>query len=152
MVVDNDGAAHLAYVQALIGGNVAACNVGSADEHSVVLKMVDDARVTSIGRLLRRYSLDELPQLLNVLRGDMSLVGPRPALAYEVDCYSQWHKGRLDAVPGVTGVWQVSGRSRVTFDEMVFQDLLYGLNRSPLLDLLICLRTLPAAVNGRGAA
>ena len=114
--------------------------------------MTDDERVTPVGRFLRRYSLDELPQLWNVLRGDMSLVGPRPPLPYEVDAYSEWHRTRLQALPGVSGLWQVGGRSRVTFDEMVFQDLLYATDQSLLLDLAICLRTVPAIINGRGAA
>ncbi len=82
----------------------------------------------------------------------MSLVGPRPPLPYEVDAYSDWHRQRLQALPGVSGLWQVSGRSRVSFDEMVFQDLFYATNQSLLCDLAICLRTVPAMINGRGAA
>jgi len=142
---------HRQYVQALIAGDTDACDRGDPEEHARVLKLTDDDRVTRVGRLLRRYSLDELPQLWNVLRGDMSLVGPRPPLAYEVDAYSDWHRERLQALPGISGLWQIGGRSRVTFDEMVFQDLLYATNQSPLLDLAICLRTVPAIINGRGA-
>ena len=144
--------AHREYVQALIAGDTCACNRGDPEEHASVLKMTEDARVTRVGRFLRRYSLDELPQLWNVLRGDMSLVGPRPPLPYEVDAYSDWHRERLQALPGVSGLWQVSGRSRVTFDEMVFQDLFYATDQSLLCDLAICLRTVPAMINGRGAA
>ena len=112
--------------------------------------MADDDRVTAVGRLLRRYSLDELPQLWNVLRGDMSLVGPRPPLPYEVDDYTDWQRQRLQALPGVSGLWQVGGRSRVSFDEMVFQDLFYATNQSPLFDLAICLRTVRRSSTAAG--
>ena len=78
------------------------------------------------GRFLRKYSLDELPQFWNVLKGDMSIVGPRPALEYEVEAYKPWHRRRLEVAPGVSGLWQIAGRSRVGFDEMVFQDVMYG--------------------------
>jgi len=151
MVVGDHQQRHRQYVQALIGGDTEGCDQGDHDEHCKVLKMTDDDRVTRVGRFLRRYSLDELPQLWNVLRGDMSLVGPRPPLPYEVDAYTDWHRQRLQALPGISGLWQVGGRSRVTFDEMVFQDLFYATNQSPLLDLAICLRTVPAIINGRGA-
>lgn len=142
---------HRDYVRALIAGDVAECNRGDDEEHVVVLKMAEDSRVTSVGRFLRRYSLDELPQFWNVLRGDLSLVGPRPPLPYEVEAYSDWHRQRLRALPGISGLWQVGGRSRVSFDEMVFQDLFYAANQSPLLDAALCLRTPPAIINGRGA-
>jgi len=151
MVVGDHQQRHRQYVQALIGGDTEGCDQGDHDEHCRVLKMTDDDRVTRVGRFLRRYSLDELPQLWNVLRGDMSLVGPRPPLPYEVDAYTDWHRQRLQALPGISGLWQVGGRSRVSFDEMVFQDLFYATNQSPLLDLAICLRTVPAIINGRGA-
>ena len=142
---------HRAYVQALIAGDSQACDLGDADGHDRVYKLTDDARITRVGRVLRRYSLDELPQLWNVLHGDMSLVGPRPPLPYEVDVYTEWHRQRLHALPGISGLWQVGGRSRVTFDEMVFQDLFYATDQSLLSDLAICLRTVPAVINGRGA-
>jgi len=151
MVVGDHQQHHRQYVQALIAGDTQGCDQGDQEEHCKVLKMTDDDRVTRVGRFLRRYSLDELPQLWNVLRGDMSLVGPRPPLPYEVDAYTDWHRQRLQALPGISGLWQVGGRSRVTFDEMVFQDLFYATNQSPLLDLAICLRTVPAIINGRGA-
>src|SRR5262249_61846548 len=94
-------------------------------------KLVDDPRVTPLGRILRKTSLDELPQLWNVLRGEMSLVGPRPPLPYELEHYCSWHRRRvLDAKPGITGTWQVTGRSRTTFDEMVRLDLRYARARS----------------------
>ena len=100
-----------------------------------VYKLAEDERVTRVGRFLRKYSLDELPQFWNVLRGDMSMVGPRPALEYEVAAYKPWHRQRLEVTPGVTGLWQVAGRSRVGFDEMVFQDIIYGYNQSLLTDV-----------------
>jgi len=152
MVVGDHQQRHRQYVQALIAGDTEGCDRGDPEEQVRVLKMTEDDRVTRVGRFLRRYSLDELPQLWNVLRGDMSLVGPRPPLPYEVDAYTDWHRQRLQSLPGVSGLWQVGGRSRVTFDEMVFQDLLYATNQSPLLDLAICVRTVPAIINGRGAA
>ena len=114
--------------------------------------MTADARVTRVGRFIRRYSLDELPQFWNVLKGDMSMVGPRPALPYEVEAYKPWHEQRLQVTPGVSGLWQVAGRSRVEFDDMVFQDIVYGYNQSLLTDVHICMRTVPAVLMGTGAA
>ena len=114
-------------------------------------KMRKDPRITSVGRFLRRSSLDELPQLLNVLLGHMSLVGPRPAIPSEVQRYQPWHRRRLEVAPGMTGLWQVSGRSELTFDEMVLLDLYYIENWSPLLDLQILLRTIPQVFLGEGA-
>jgi lipopolysaccharide/colanic/teichoic acid biosynthesis glycosyltransferase len=113
--------------------------------------MKADPRITSVGRILRRFSLDELPQLLNVLRGDMSLVGPRPPLPAEVAEYEDWQLGRLRAVPGVTGLWQVSGRSEVPFHDMVRLDLHYIRNWSLALDVEILMRTVPAVLSSRGA-
>jgi exopolysaccharide biosynthesis polyprenyl glycosylphosphotransferase len=121
------------------------------DEKPVFGKVRDDPRVTRIGRFLRRSSLDELPQLLNVLKGDMSVVGPRPPIPYEVEEYDLWHRKRLDVKPGLTGLWQVSGRNRLTFDEMVKIDLYYVKNWSLWLDLKIILLTLPAIIRGDGA-
>lgn len=114
-------------------------------------KIRDDPRITAVGRFLRRTSLDELPQLLNVFFGHMSLVGPRPAIPSEVQRYQPWHRKRLDVSPGMTGLWQVSGRSALTFDEMVLLDLYYIENWSPLLDLQIMLRTIPQVFLGDGA-
>jgi exopolysaccharide biosynthesis polyprenyl glycosylphosphotransferase len=116
-----------------------------------IFKMRDDPRRTRMGRLLRRFSLDELPQLWNVLIGDMSLIGPRPPIPYEVEQYEEWHKRRLEVTPGMTGLWQVSGRSELQFDEMVMLDLYYVENWSLGLDLKIILLTIPAVVTGRGA-
>jgi lipopolysaccharide/colanic/teichoic acid biosynthesis glycosyltransferase len=107
-------------------------------------KLADDPRVTKIGRLLRRFSLDELPQLFNVLRGEMSLVGPRPALAYEVDLYEDWQRRRLDVLPGMTGLWQVSGRSRLSPADMLRLDVHYAETWSGFKDMLIILKTIPA--------
>jgi len=113
-------------------------------------KVVNEERVTAVGRFLRKTSLDELPQLFNVLRGDMSLVGPRPCLPYEWEDYEQWHKRRLDVLPGCTGVWQVNGRSEVGFRDMVILDLYYVYNASLLLDLQLILKTFYVMASGRG--
>jgi exopolysaccharide biosynthesis polyprenyl glycosylphosphotransferase len=114
-------------------------------------KMRDDPRITRIGRRLRRHSLDELPQLWNVLRGEMSLVGPRPPLPDEVDRYKDWHMRRLEVRPGLTGLWQVSGRSLLSFDEQVLLDIHYVEKWSLWLDLQTLLRTIPQVVLGDGA-
>lgn len=116
-----------------------------------LFKIRDDPRVTRVGRFLRRSSLDELPQLWNVLRGDMSLVGPRPALPEEVAGYRDWQRMRLNAAPGMTGLWQISGRSDLPFDEMVLLDIYYIENWTPLLDLSILFRTVPKVLLGDGA-
>jgi len=110
-----------------------------------------DPRVTRVGRFLRRSSLDELPQLFNVLLGQMSLVGPRPPLPREVDGYNEVQLKRLTVIPGMTGLWQVSGRSELTFEEMLRLDLKYIENRSLALDLWILLRTLPCVLSAKGA-
>ena len=121
------------------------------EEKPVFGKVKNDPRLTRIGKSLRRLSLDELPQLLNVLKGDMSIVGPRPPIPYEVKEYELWHRKRLDMKPGITGLWQVSGRNRLTFEEMVRLDLYYIENWSLWLDLKIILLTLPAIFRGDGA-
>jgi exopolysaccharide biosynthesis polyprenyl glycosylphosphotransferase len=125
-------------------------NAGN-DEKPVFGKVKNDARITRIGKYLRRSSLDELPQFLNVLRGEMSVVGARPPIPYEVEEYDIKHRRRLDMKPGITGLWQVSGRSRLTFEEMVKIDLFYIENWSVWLDLKIILLTLPAVLRGDGA-
>ena len=114
-------------------------------------KIRKDPRITRLGRFLRRTSLDELPQLLNVLRGEMSLVGPRPPLPEEVENYANWHRRRLEVRPGMTGLWQVSGRSLLSFDEAVLLDIHYIENWSLGLDLQILLRTVPEVIFGNGA-
>jgi len=122
-----------------------------SDTTGPIFKIRRDPRRTPVGRILRRASLDELPQLWNVLRGDMSLVGPRPPMPTEVAEYKDWHRRRLEIAPGLTGLWQVSGRSDLTFDEMVMLDLFYAENWSLGLDLKILLRTVPTVLLGRGA-
>jgi exopolysaccharide biosynthesis polyprenyl glycosylphosphotransferase len=144
MVANNDPAIHQEYIRNLIEKKV--------DASGGTFKIQNDPRVTRVGRILRRTSLDELPQFINVLRGDMSLVGPRPALAYEFERYSLWHRRRLlEAKPGITGAWQVEGRSRTTFDEMVRMDLRYIRNQSLWLDIKILLKTPFAMISGNGA-
>ena len=146
MYVNNNSDIHKEYVRKLIAGK--------ADQRGRdgVFKITDDPRVTPVGKLLRRTSLDELPQFLNVLSGDMSLVGPRPPLPYEVEAYDVWHRRRLlEARPGITGLWQVNGRSRTKFDDMVRLDLQYARKQSLWLDLKILLRTPAAVFSGDGA-
>lgn len=146
---DADEDVHREAYEKNIGGEEAA-NAG--DETAPVYgKVKDDPRITRAGRFLRRSSLDELPQLFNVLKGDMSIVGPRPPIPYEVAGYKLWHRKRLDMKPGITGLWQVSGRNRLTFDEMVRTDLFYIENWSLWLDMKIILLTLPAVFRGDGA-
>jgi lipopolysaccharide/colanic/teichoic acid biosynthesis glycosyltransferase len=145
---DADDAAHRDYQQKYIAGHAQATLV---EGERPAYKLVGDARITRVGRLLRRLSLDELPQLLNILRGDMSVVGPRPPIPYEVEAYQLWHRKRLDMKPGLTGLWQVSGRNRLPFDEMVRLDLFYIENWSLWLDLKIILRTLPVMLRGDDA-
>lgn len=137
-----------AYLKNIEGG--AEANAGNA-EKPVFGKVKNDPRVTEAGKFLRRSSLDELPQLFNVLKGDMSVIGPRPPIQYEVENYDLRHRKRLDMKPGMTGLWQVSGRNRLTFEEMVKIDLFYIENWSLWLDLKIILLTLPAVLRGDGA-
>jgi exopolysaccharide biosynthesis polyprenyl glycosylphosphotransferase len=149
MYSKNDPAIHEAYVASLIAGG--AENKGSGTQ-TVAFKLVDDPRITRVGGFLRRTSLDELPQFLNVLSGEMSLVGPRPPIPYEVKKYDVWHKRRLLAVkPGITGLWQVRGRSRTTFDEMVRLDLQYARSWSLWMDIAILAETPRAVLSGDGA-
>ena len=116
-----------------------------------LFKIRDDPRVTGVGRLIRRTSVDELPQLLNVLEGTMSLVGPRPPLPKEVELYEKWQLRRLEAVPGITGLWQISGRSNLSFLDMVNLDLYYIDNWSLSLDLKVLMQTIPAVLGAKGA-
>jgi lipopolysaccharide/colanic/teichoic acid biosynthesis glycosyltransferase len=148
MRVDADHELHRQFVTEFIKSGAAASPAGD----SGLFKIVNDPRVTFVGRLLRKTSLDELPQLLNVLRGDMSLVGPRPPLSYEVEQYKRWHYRRvLEAKPGITGLWQVAGRSRTNFDDMVRLDLQYVQNQSAWTDIKILLATPRAVISGKGA-
>jgi len=139
---NSDPNPHQKYISELIGGERAQ------DE---VYKLTDDNRVTKVGRILRKTSLDELPQLFNVLKGDMSLVGPRPALPYEVKMYKDWYKDRLSVTPGMSGLWQVSGRSQKNFDEMVKLDLAYINKWSLWLDIKILLKTFLVVFSRQGA-
>lgn len=149
MHANNDLKIHREFMKRVISGT----HDGHAHGGSTpVYKMTNDPRITAIGRVIRRTSLDELPQFINVLRGDMSLVGPRPPLAYEYEEYDVWHRRRvLEVKPGLTGLWQVSGRSRVRFDDMVRLDLQYARDWSLWLDLRILLQTPRAVVLGDGA-
>ena len=150
MFINNDSSEHKEYVRQLIAGQ--AEKKPANGNGTGVFKLTNDRRITPVGRILRRSSLDELPQLVNVLRGEMSLVGPRPPVPYEVEAYATWHRRRLlEAKPGITGLWQVYGRSRVEFDDMVRLDLRYARDCSPLLDLKILLQTPRAVMGGDGA-
>jgi exopolysaccharide biosynthesis polyprenyl glycosylphosphotransferase len=148
MRAGSDDARHREFQTKYIKGEPDS-NLG--DENRPAYKLRTDDRVTRLGRILRKTSLDELPQLFNVLRGDMSVVGPRPPIPYEVESYELWHRKRLDMKPGITGLWQVSGRNRLPFDEMVRMDLYYIENWSLLLDLKIILQTLPVMWRGEDA-
>lgn len=145
MVVDNDDAAHREIVRAQLQGATA---VGTSDG---VFKLENDPRVTRVGSWLRRFSLDEVPQLINVLRGEMTIVGPRPGLQMEVDLYAPVHMRRLDARPGLTGLWQVSGRNRLSMLEMLDLDVRYVEEWSIGLDLKILAATPSALLRGDGA-
>jgi lipopolysaccharide/colanic/teichoic acid biosynthesis glycosyltransferase len=134
MKVNSDTSVHQQYYCSLIKGN---------DNHCSSMSKLDDsnAQIISFGKLLRKTYLDELPQFINVLRGEMSLVGPRPPIPYEVVEYIKWHNGRFDAIPGMTGLWQVSGKNKLSFQEMVRLDISYSRNLSFLIDLKILLLT-----------
>jgi lipopolysaccharide/colanic/teichoic acid biosynthesis glycosyltransferase len=147
MYLDNDDVIHREYVKHLICGDIPA-----TDTPNIVYKIQGDPRVTKVGKYLRRYSLDELPQFINVLKGDMSLVGPRPPIRYEVENYSVWQRNRLmGKKPGITGLWQVTGRSSTTFDEMVRLDLRYMNRWTIVLDMKILFRTPAAVLKCKGA-
>lgn len=141
---------HREYVTNLIKGELEKINHG--DEKTPLYKMKSDPRVTPVGKIIRKTSIDELPQLFNVLRGEMSLVGPRPPIAYEVEKYEPWHLRRiLEVKPGITGIWQVNGRSTTSFDDMVRLDLKYVQNLSFWLDVKILLKTVKAVIRPKGA-
>jgi lipopolysaccharide/colanic/teichoic acid biosynthesis glycosyltransferase len=123
---------------------------GTKAQGSGSTKIVDETRITRVGRFIRKTSIDELPQLFNVIKGDMSLVGPRPCLPYEWEKYEVWHKRRLSVMPGCTGVWQVLGRSEVGFRDMVILDLFYAYNVSLHLDIWVMLKTIPVMLFGTG--
>jgi lipopolysaccharide/colanic/teichoic acid biosynthesis glycosyltransferase len=138
-----DSSPHENYIVAFIKGQA---ELQQSADGQALYKLAGDRRVTRVGRWLRETSLDELPQLWNVLRGDMSLVGPRPPLPYETELYQPAHMQRLAVRPGITGLWQVSGRSRTTFEEMVAMDCEYIESQSFALDLFILLRTIPVVL------
>ena len=146
----NDPSIHREYVRRFIAGEPDPSQTGGG--RNVVYKLRSDPRVTRVGKFLRRTSLDELPQLINVLKGEMSLVGPRPPIPYELEAYRIWHRRRvLEAKPGITGLWQVNGRSRLKFDDMVRLDLQYAKKWSLWLDIKILLQTPRAVLFGEGA-
>jgi hypothetical protein len=122
-----------------------------SDRKGPVFKMENDPRVTKFGKILRRLSIDELPQLINVLKGDMSLVGPRPQVLWEASAYNDWAKRRLRTLPGITGLWQVSGRASLSYEEMIELDIYYIENWSCGLDLEILFSTIPAVFTSKGA-
>lgn len=141
-----DQSLHQEHIRAFTQGQLEPASEGDAR-----FKIQDDPRITRVGHVLRRTSIDELPQLLNVLRGEMSLVGPRPVPEYEVAEYDEWHYERLHALPGITGLWQVHGRGRTTFDEMVTMDIEYVRTCNLWVDIKLLLRTIPAAITCKGA-
>jgi lipopolysaccharide/colanic/teichoic acid biosynthesis glycosyltransferase len=150
MKCGNDPSIHREYVRRFIAGKAGSAQSGANLE--AVYKIQDDPRVTRVGRFLRRTSLDELPQFINVLKGEMSLVGPRPPIPYELEAYRLWHRRRvLEVKPGITGLWQVDGRSRLQFDDMVRLDLRYGKTRSLWLDIRIILKTPKVLLSCDGA-
>jgi lipopolysaccharide/colanic/teichoic acid biosynthesis glycosyltransferase len=152
MYAANNSSIHQEYMKRLIAGGNGNGSKPASVQTETVYKLTHDPRITPVGKILRRTSLDEFPQFLNVLKGEMSLVGPRPPIPYEVACYDIWHKQRLLSVkPGITGLWQVNGRSRVRFDDMVRLDLKYARSWSLWLDIKILLRTPRAMFSGDGA-
>ncbi len=142
----NNDDAHRVFTENFIKGEMS----GENGTEKKLFKIDKDPRITSIGKFLRRTGLDELPQFINVFKGEMTVVGPRPPVIYEYYHYQEWHKKRLVVKPGLTGLWQVSGRSAVPFDEMVMLDLYYIENWSLLLDSKIILRTVPVMLSGTG--
>jgi undecaprenyl-phosphate galactose phosphotransferase len=140
MYLNNDDSIHREFISEFI----------KQGKDAKVKKITDDPRITRVGKFLRKTSLDELPQLFNVLRGEMSVVGPRPCLPYEWEQYDEWHRRRFSVIPGCTGLWQVSGRSAVDFNDMVILDLFYIDNMSPLLDLKIIFKTIPVMLLAKG--
>jgi lipopolysaccharide/colanic/teichoic acid biosynthesis glycosyltransferase len=150
MAVNADESVHQAFIKAFVEGDQQKLST-DFNMDSNRFKLKGDPRVTRVGRVLRKTSLDELPQLFNIIKGEMSLVGPRPVPTYEVAEYQPDHHERLAALPGVTGLWQVKGRSRVSFEEAISMDIEYVRTQSLWLDLKILFLTIPAVLLGRGA-
>ena len=150
MICNADPSIHQAYVKALIQNDCERMAVIQG-QPTQINKLVNDPRVTRFGRFLRKTSLDELPQLINILKGEMSLVGPRPAIPYEVEMYKPWQRRRLETIPGVTGLWQVTARSTATFDEIIKLDIQYIERQSLWLDLKILLKTPLVVISCKGA-
>ena len=148
MRTDCDDSLHKEFTRNFIQGRLPEPSLDAGK--SEVYKMTDDPRITAVGGVLRKTSLDELPQFINILRGEMTIVGPRPPLLYEYECYDEWHKLRLKVRPGLTGLWQVNGRSTVQFHEMVKMDIYYIENWSLMLDFKIMLKTVPVMLAGTG--
>ena len=146
MKLNNDNEIHQQFVTKLIKGEI-----GKDSSDGQPLKITNDPRVTMIGKFLRKFSLDELPQLINVIAGQMSLIGPRPCLPYEYDIYQDWYKKRAAIRPGITGLWQVTGRSEVAFEEMILLDLYYVYNRNIWMDLNILIETIFVVLKKKGA-
>jgi lipopolysaccharide/colanic/teichoic acid biosynthesis glycosyltransferase len=143
-----DDTLHREFTENFIKGRTAHSALDDASSN--VYKLTNDPRVTGVGSFLRKVSLDELPQFINIFKGEMTIVGPRPPLPYEYECYEEWHKLRVKVKPGLTGLWQVSGRSQVPFDEMVKLDLYYIENWTIMMDLKIMIKTLPVMLAGTG--
>ena len=150
MKINVDSSVHKDFVQALIQNDHGKMD-GIQGQKTAIRKLVNDPRIIRPGKFLRKFSLDELPQLWNVLRGDMSMIGPRPAIPYELEVYKPWHFQRLEAQPGISGLQQVEARSVVDFDEQVKMDLEYINSQSLWLDIKIALKTPLAVISGRGA-
>ena len=146
MQVKNNPDLHREHVQKLIKQNMHPLDLGKNS-----LKMTGDPRITGVGKYLRKFSLDELPQFFNVLKGEMSIVGPRPSLPYEYEVYEEWHKQRLIVLPGITGLWQVTARNTIPFNEMVCIDLNYIQSMNLWLDLKIIILTPIEMIRGKGA-
>jgi len=147
---DSKPTVHMHYVTAYIQGDKKTMNMLQGKETDLN-KLENDSRITKIGKILRKFSLDELPQFLNVLKGEMSLVGPRPPIAYEVELYKSWHLQRLMAKQGLTGLWQVTARSKASFEEMVQLDIEYIEKKSLWMDIIIILKTPFVMISSKGA-
>jgi lipopolysaccharide/colanic/teichoic acid biosynthesis glycosyltransferase len=148
--IGRDGRLFRMYKLRTMVANAEELKAATLDEHTIYFKTLDDPRITRVGRFLRKTSIDELPQLINVIRGDMSLVGPRPTSANSVE-YELWHAERLEVRPGLTGLWQVHGRNQTTFEERVRMDIDYIENLSLLHDLRLIAQTVGVVVKGKGA-